>query len=145
MDPNDYDRDQTSYAPSIADENTLVWASCPSGEFAAYLWPPSIREAAQHVNPACLPLRSPENIPFENLVMPVGASWQPSPAALSTYRERSRNVELLRANHVNRAYGERPFAPNDVEVGLISTLYEVTPPVSAHADDPRCANSNSVR
>jgi hypothetical protein len=145
MDANYYDRDQTSHAPNMADENTIAWASCPSGEFAAYLWPPSVYEAARHVNPACLPSRLPDYIPFDNLVMPAEEPWQPSHAPLSTYRERSRNVELLQADNVNRAYDESSFAPNNPGVGSSSMINETTPPVSVHADDPGRANSYSVR
>ncbi|CAN9382960.1 unnamed protein product [Alternaria alternata] len=56
-DPND----EAYLASHTADERKLAWAyqldSLPSEEIAAYIWPPSVYEAAQNVHLASLPPR----------------------------------------------------------------------------------------
>jgi hypothetical protein len=120
IDPFEHDPNGAYHDPNGVDEQTLEWnnysGSSPSEGYTAYLWPPSIHEAAQYIYQAAPPARQPVNVRFEDLMITAEEPWQIPHAAPRSYRERERNNELLQANRLPPAYGGHPFSAGDPDV-----------------------------
>ncbi|CAI9629520.1 unnamed protein product [Alternaria burnsii] len=140
-DPND----ETYLASHTADERTLAWAyqsdSLPSEEIAAYIWPPSVYEAAQDVYLASLPPRNSQ-LPIDHHTISVGESWQPSLAATSCYSDRRRHLEQQQVSSMNIPDGRYLSTWNSTDLGPESTTGNPTPPTSDTANNKEDNSSN---
>ncbi|KAF7671599.1 hypothetical protein GT037_010411 [Alternaria burnsii] len=143
-DPND----ETYLASHTADERTLAWAyqsdSLPSEEIAAYIWPPSVYEAAQDVYLASLPPRNSQ-LPIDHHTISVGESWQPSLAATSCYSDRRRHLEQQQVSSMNIPDGRYLSTWNSTDLGPESTTGNPTPPTSDTANNKEDNSSNITR
>jgi hypothetical protein len=147
-DPDDQNDNEAYHASNIADERTLAWAynldSLPSEEFAAYNWPPSIYEAAQHVYPTSLPPRQPY-VPAYNHSMSVEECWQPSSTAVFSHPDRSRYLKPLQVNSMNRMDSENFVTLSCPDFGPGSTTDDLTPSVSESANENEDVSSSIAK
>ncbi|KAL1795240.1 hypothetical protein ACET3X_007056 [Alternaria dauci] len=136
--PNDPNDDETYHTPNTTDERTFAWASqsnsLPPEDLAAYIWPPSVYEAAQNVYLTSLPPRHPY-IPVGYHTMSVGEPWQPSLAATSSYSDRSRHLEQLQVNSRNGPDSGGLLGLSYTGLRQDSTTGNPTPPASDTAND----------
>lgn len=139
IDPFEYDPNGAYHDPNGVDEQTLGWnnysGSSPSEGYTAYLWPPSIHEAAQYVYQAASPSRQPDNVRFEDLMITAEEPWRLPHAAPRSYRDREQNIELLQANRLPPAYGGRSFLAGDLGIASSSLIEGVVPPPINHLND----------